>query len=407
MMASVLAAEPEPAAPPSVSSPASADPGAPAAAGPQLDLAQLIPSKDMQDKISGLFWKSKTLPVRFEPSAKGGMPRVLARLVARYDKAGYTLKLGKAIVAQAGAEARELNFEAELTDQTTTFEMDAFDAKGRIQVERFQIEYEGWRVLRSQYDQGVHKQSMKSYEDSQKAPNIPSADQEAAESRQAWQKQEAAKEAIEAELAAQVPDVIKPKKYYFSANMGYSLIDHKETRAPNYSAAAFVPEFHAQFLIATGISAEIDGFISAVQVGSNRPTANVFFYGADARLGWVAYSGPVRVSLMGGYYLRSMIVADDSFGYAEMNGPQLYPAIEVPLPDGDSLTAFFKFSPVADGFSLMGFENHEIAYGLTYNHRVNARIAIPFSIDVSLINLTFPSNVMEQTIVTFSSGVTF
>lgn len=79
---------------------------------------------------------------------------------------------------------------------------------------------------------------------------------------------------------------------------------------------------------------------------------------------------PWRLSVYAGAYYTTMVTSAEGVGYHNVTGPQLYPVISRALAGGrSSLSAYFKYSPVFSGFSVLDLSaSRELATGLGFTH---------------------------------------
>ncbi len=117
-------------------------------------------------------------------------------------------------------------------------------------------------------------------------------------------------------------------------------------------------------------------------------SSDVRFLGINLRAGWVVprIRRPWSFTLFGGGYYVTTIVTPRTFGFQNMAGPQLYPRLRYFRRNGDQVSTYVKFSPVAVSLSLLNFSNREMALGVSY---VFARKAISINVDASDLGLKF------------------
>jgi hypothetical protein len=72
------------------------------------------------------------------------------------------------------------------------------------------------------------------------------------------------------------------------------------------------------------------------------------------------------------------------------------------LRKGEAVSAYFKFSPISDGFTVLSLTNREIAGGLSYQRALSNGHPLTISADVASLTLTLSGVTISST--TFSLG---
>ncbi len=234
-------------------------------------------------------------------------------------------------------------------------------------------------------------------------------------------------------------------RWSLSAGMGVSYLNYSETgtsdiRSTNLTEIGLTGKISYQYRIAPplwDLGLSMFGTLFAPIASINQEDADpsqsgsVRFLGINARIGYVvpAVKEPWRVILMGGFYYTSMYPsvngALNQFGFKNMMGPQFFPVIRRALENGDSVSAYLKYSPVSSGgIALNNFgSSREIAIGSTYSLKLNNGHYLPISLDISNLKTDieddiaspFPGvipdsvefNHVNLTSVTLSVGYTF
>ena len=116
---------------------------------------------------------------------------------------------------------------------------------------------------------------------------------------------------------------------------------------------------------------------------------------------------PWQLTLMAGYYYTTMFVTPASFGYRNVGGPQLFPTVKRAFKSGDFASAYFKYSPIANGVSLLGPSNREIGAGASYSFA--GRRANPLSayLDYSTFKLDLPLQVFRMSTSSITLGASY
>lgn len=137
---------------------------------------------------------------------------------------------------------------------------------------------------------------------------------------------------------------------------------------------------------------------------------NARFLGINLRAGYALpwLKAPWKLSAMVGGYFTTMFVTDNTFGYSNVSGPQFFPTITRSFSNGDSATAYVKFSPIAQSLSLLTPANRELALGGAWNHRLQNGQVLSLSLDFATLSLTTSSGkAIRSTTTTIGAGVGF
>jgi len=108
-----------------------------------------------------------------------------------------------------------------------------------------------------------------------------------------------------------------------------------------------------------------------------------------------------------GYYYTTSFSSGLDFGYQNLQGPQIYPAIQRFFRKGDSLSFYFKFSPVANNFNLLAISNREIATGFTYAYPLNSNHLATLSFDLANIQINQSATFIQTNSYSLSAGYSF
>jgi hypothetical protein len=181
----------------------------------------------------------------------------------------------------------------------------------------------------------------------------------------------------------------KEQKLFLFPGFGVSSIQTVQTGKPDYSTLAVTAKISANYRIVPrkwdiGLSA----FGTAFQI-SKSSDVSARYLGVNSRLGYLfpALTTDLFLSLYAGYYFTSTFVTNDFFGYKNLGGPQIYPAIRKVLSSGHVISGYFKFSPVSSSFSLLTLSNREIAGGVAYSVILPNSHSVAATLDYSNIRL--------------------
>lgn len=184
----------------------------------------------------------------------------------------------------------------------------------------------------------------------------------------------------------------------FSAGIGPTLISYSETGVADYSSIALTGKAnYARSVFSANWSAGVSGFLTLLPLTENY-SASARFLGLNIRLGYhfLKVPAPWALSLQIGSYYTTMFVSGSQFGFENVNGPQLYPALQRTLENGKVLRGYLKLSPLTANTSGLSFRSREIALGLDY--AFSAKGQRPLSIQLDYSNLLL--KLIDQTITT-------
>jgi hypothetical protein len=136
---------------------------------------------------------------------------------------------------------------------------------------------------------------------------------------------------------------------------------------------------------------------------SRTSSSDVRFLALNLRLGYLfpGIRDPWRFGLYGGWYYSTMYASDGTFGYKNVTGPQLFPALRRTFENGHALSGYVKYSPVSRGFRLMKLDSNELAFGLAYLIPGGSRV---FGIHLDYARLRFVDSPSADDIVTVNAS---
>ncbi len=180
-----------------------------------------------------------------------------------------------------------------------------------------------------------------------------------------------------------------PKSNFFSAGVGTSFITYQDQRSPDVSEIALTGKVsYSRLLFPPTIDMGLSSYFTLVSLHSSTGQS-LRFIGVNGRMGYVVpqVKEPWRLSLMGGLYFTTMVVQQTGLGFTNLIGPQFFPVARRKLKSGDSVVAYFKFSPVANGGFTITFSNHEIAGGGSYVHPFKNGKSLAATLDVASLDV--------------------
>lgn len=195
------------------------------------------------------------------------------------------------------------------------------------------------------------------------------------------------------------------RRFYGSGGLGLTYLSYAETQTSQEISQGQIAMTAKGGIGYRIIPEKLDASLSAyvnlfgIPVSESQDgLPNARFLGVNARVGyqlpWKLWGRHPKVSL--GAYFWSMMVADDSYGIAQLFAPQLLISAPVGKGGNPSGAAYVKFAPISDvGIS---FSNFEIAAGGHYriatwkNRPINATVDISMTQINSLVESSYQAS---------------
>ncbi len=201
------------------------------------------------------------------------------------------------------------------------------------------------------------------------------------------------------------------KRYSIMAALGLTSLTYQETgtdsKYPTYNMIGLTAKGSYQYLLVPQRWDFVaSSFFTVLPIMDNLTNISGRFFGLNLRAGYtVPYvKDPWKLMVLGGLYYTTTIVSSNEFGFKHMTGPQIYPLVQRTLNNGDLVSAYFKFSPVASGFGLLSLSSREIAFGGGFTHWLNNGHPLHLLLDFSNIQISIENQKSTATTFTLSSG---
>jgi hypothetical protein len=150
-------------------------------------------------------------------------------------------------------------------------------------------------------------------------------------------------------------------------------------------------------------------FGDAVVLNSSQVDAQkIQFFGASARLGYRITPDHEIWSfrIMGGLYYLSASTTDNSFGFQNLMGPQIFPVLSRTFNSGSTLSISAKYAPVGTGFTVDP-SSREIAGGIAWSQSSQLAHPISYSFYISDLSAQVEKIRVESSSFGLSIGVGF
>jgi len=192
------------------------------------------------------------------------------------------------------------------------------------------------------------------------------------------------------------------KAWSLAVGLSYTILSYEEIGAGNdvdqnqSSLTAKVSAIHRTD-IKSAFSYGGSLYISLLALSSSE-TPSARFIGVNGRLGYdvPGIKQPWRVSALVGFYYTTMLVPlrvdGSSYGFRNLMGPQIYPVVTRTLRNNQTLSGYFKFSPVGQGIGWKNLGNREIAFGLSWKFSLKKKL---WSVALDIANLHLGLNLTD------------
>ena len=276
------------------------------------------------EKINDLKWSDEIIHIHSEPSQNG--ETFVATIAGTYNRENWKLsKNNKSLTLNPGGG---FMFEAIVTKNERAFAFEAVGPKGEVEKETIILTVPFW----------------------ERSPLEP-----------------------------------PPRRLYFSVGLGVSSISVSETGISNYSSIALTPKLNANYLLIPKVlDLGVSTYFTAFQLTKNE-NISAHYFGFNTRLGYILpfVTAPWAITLYGGWYFATSFIQNNSFGFRNLSGPQIYPSLKRTLPNGDVVALSFKFSPISNSLKFLSLSSREIAGGLSYIQVLKSGHTLAASFDYS------------------------
>ncbi|MCC7441417.1 MAG: hypothetical protein IT285_07280 [Bdellovibrionales bacterium] len=200
----------------------------------------------------------------------------------------------------------------------------------------------------------------------------------------------------------------QPPRIGFTPSLGLGAVRYTQAGKVSINLAALNFKLSFDRRVFSRWIAGANAFVTAVTF-SERPES-VRFFGMNVRGGYEFPGAPGawRFRLLAGMYYTTMWVSPERFGYAQVMGPQLYPAVVRELSGSRSITAYLKYSPISVGVLKFSFDGAEFATGLSYSFaRWKERWPIAVFADFASFRMDLGASSIRSTSFGLGCGVGF
>ena len=189
-------------------------------------------------------------------------------------------------------------------------------------------------------------------------------------------------------------------------SLGLSSIAYQQSGITGFSEIALTVKVGVQRVLSPRWDLAFTGFLTALPLTTSVPGNSIQFLGLNLRAGWDTrlLKREWKFSLLGGIYYTTSFTSGGTFGYANLEGPQIFPALSYRLKSGDTLGIYLKFSPVSSGFQLQNLSSREIAAGVNYSLTRRKNHFLSGALDISQLQLNQNDISVQSNSVSLSVG---
>jgi hypothetical protein len=194
--------------------------------------------------------------------------------------------------------------------------------------------------------------------------------------------------------------------FSWSFGAGLSFITYEQGSTVNLSQKSLTVKAAADYALNKRWVLGANVYTNIVTLSSSMGATSARFLGANLRANFdpKLVSSPSRLLLGGGFFLSSMTVKDNLFGFKTFLSAHAYPSYTYTLKDGSVIGSYFKLVPISSSFFTLSFLSREIALGASYTTRKIKSNRYSVSVDYS--NLLIRSPGLSRTYLqTFSVGL--
>lgn len=194
--------------------------------------------------------------------------------------------------------------------------------------------------------------------------------------------------------------------FSWSFGTGISFITYEQGSTVSLSQKSLTVKAAADYALSRRWSVSGNVYTNIVTLSSNMGATSARFLGANLRANFdpKLVSSPSRLLLGGGFFLSSMTVKDNLFGFKTFLSAHAYPSYSYTRKDGSVIGSYFKLVPISASFFTLSFLSREVALGVSYTTRKIKSNRYSLSLDYS--NLLIRSAGFSRTYLqTFSVGL--
>lgn len=197
------------------------------------------------------------------------------------------------------------------------------------------------------------------------------------------------------------------KRIFTVPSLGFSSINYAQDGIPSYSEIGLTGKVSVTNFIAPPYwDLDFIAYLTLATLTANTAGVSARFLGINGRIGYhFDPIGPWSFSVFTGIYYTTMFVTNSEFGFTNMMGPLLFPAVKRSFGK-NAMTGYIKYSPVAQGLG-MDFGNREVAVGLGFQHPLPSDHTVSANLDYSNDSLHVQGVGINASSLSISVGFSF
>jgi hypothetical protein len=183
------------------------------------------------------------------------------------------------------------------------------------------------------------------------------------------------------------------KKWSVSPGLGVTLATYQQTGFANFTETALTVKVAADYAIAGRWDVGGSAYYTLLPLTATQKDMTLTFLGLNLRAGCrlLKSESVWGLSLMAGIYYATTF-AKGTFGYHNVQGPQIYPTLSRKFSGEKSAWLYLKYSPIFDGTDFVSLANAELAMGGGFTVMAFSRgQTLAATLDVALLSLQVSS----------------
>ena len=202
----------------------------------------------------------------------------------------------------------------------------------------------------------------------------------------------------------------KPKKFSITPALGYTIISYEQTYVSKLTETVITPKVSASYNLSKRWSIDANAFYNALLV-SHAQSAHIEFLGINGKVGYTVPKLSNEhwiLKLSAGYYFNTSFSHSQSFGYKNVNGPELFPMLTHLFPKEQAAWLYFKYSPIFNGLALLSLNNTEMGIGAGFSFAPSKkRRVLSITADIVVMKIQLVGVAVTANSYTFGVGYRF
>ncbi len=204
-----------------------------------------------------------------------------------------------------------------------------------------------------------------------------------------------------------VNPLLPPSPFSITPNLGVTYLQYSQPRIQPLTEQTLTLKVSSQYTLNDHWNFSGVANFSGLPSFTSQAGVSFLLLSGDMRIAYqfLPASAAWRISLVAGWYYLTSFSIPASFGFQNIQGPELFPSISWKMSQFSTLSVFVKYSPVVSAFTVLPLSSAEIAMGLGFAIKTSERgNAIEFTLDASRLNVNLNGLGTSQ-VSTYTFGV--